>query len=518
MKRRPEDSAKDALEAFTTGSNIPTTIELIMSHDGFDIANPSQVQMAICLAIDGLSLDGIWEDPEVRATFGGVRPPEVKPHMVLLVAASRALKTKMVSAACVRNVLTCDTSRIATGDEIRMSILGPDIDKAKPALTNMLALVQKRFPERLAKDPLKQSMRIVRDVEKGISIEVTLAALTRGGGGLVSRWCAGAHFSEGPRMIGEEDGARNLDESLTALQNRMLPGAQIIIEGSPFAPFGPVFDMDREHFGKPTADLLVMRAPGPRLWPERYTPEFCERIKARDERAYRADVLGEYVDPENSLIATVDIEKCIERGTTKRDPIPGVGYVAAIDPATRGATWTLTVLGTIGESERGELFEQAVCTGWKGTPDKPLKPWDVLTECRDICSPYGVDSAITDQASFDALADIAERVGFGLVGLFGSDGSPELDCEHTKTVIAEHRIALLDHGQQRTDLQRVTRRVTSNGSSYQLPTSGDSHHCDHVPPLGKAIRYAAPPPKRPERHHHQPPRVSAARSLVARLK
>lgn len=499
--------------------NFPGTLELIAGDNYFGIEKPSPVQQAICLAMDGLSLIGLWDDPDVRAVFGGERPPEVQPDMVLLVAASRALKSKMVSAACVKNLLTCDIGVAAPGDELRMSILGPDLDKAKPAFSNMLALISKSFPDRLAKDPLKQSLRVVRDKDKGVSIEVTLAPLTRGGSGLISRWCAGAHFTEAPRMVGEEDGSRNIDESLSALQNRMLPGAQIILEGSPWGPFGPVYDLDHKYFGKPTPGLLVIRAPGPLLWPARYTPEYCARIKEKDPKAYQADVLGQYVDPEASLIATVDIVRCTAVGVTRREPrLDEHGklaceYVAAMDPATRGNSWTLTILGTIGlDANGGELYEQALTHEWTGTPDAPLKPWDVLTEARDICAPYGIDTALTDQASFDALADIGDRVGFGLTGLFGADGATELDVEHVRTVISEHRISLLDDPKQRTDLQRVKRRITANGSVFQLPTSGDGRHCDSIPCLGKAIRYAPPAPIKSPNRQAPPPNHSGGSS------
>jgi hypothetical protein len=485
--------------------SVLSTLELVCK--GFGIETLSPVQSAICKAMDGEPLGQLWDDANVKEVFGHAKPPEVIAETVLLVAASRALKTKITAARGVRSVMACDTGMMTPGDEARFSVLASDLDKAKVTLGNMLALAQRCYPDFIEGDPKVQSFRLMRDRDKGLALEVALAALAKGGGGLISRWSAGASFSEAPRMVGEEDGARNIDDSLTALRNRMLPGSSIVLEGSPWAPFGPIFDLDRERFGRPDKDVLVIRAPGPLLWPERYTKEYCERLRRIDERAFQADVLGKYVDPEDSLFATEDILACTEKGVMEREPRKDeageltIEYVAAMDPATRGNAWSLVIIGTTHDGPKGEEYEQAVAIQWQGTPQSPLDPFEVLKEAKAVCAPFGIDDAFTDQASFDALAAIGDRVGFGLIGLFGAEDSRDLDCEAAYAAISQRRIELLDNGQQRTDLQRVAKRVTSNNFVYQYPTSGNGRHCDFVPALGRAIRYAPRPPgdTRPER-------------------
>jgi hypothetical protein len=474
-----------------------TTLDLV--REGYGIKQPSPVQQAICQALDGLPLGSLWEFEDVRTVFGNAQPAPGKPGMVLIVAASRALKTKMVAASALQAVMTCDVGVATAGDEIRLSVLGPDLDKAKVGFSNMLALARKLYDGALA-DPKVLSFKLNRADANEVQIEVALAALTKAGGGLIARWAAGSLFTEATRMVGEEEGSRNIDESLVALRNRMLPGTSIVLEGSPWAPWGPIYNLDREHFGRPSEEILVIRAPGPLLWPERYTPAYCEKIRRIDKRAYQADVLGLYVDPEDSFFATEDILACTESGVTSRPPRLdergqlAVDYVAAMDPATRGNAWTLVVLGTVADGRAGEEYEQVVAAQWRGSPQKPLDPWEVLSEIRDLCAPYGVSDAVTDQASFDALASIGDRVGFGLTGLFGSEDARDKDCAELHAAITQRRIRLLDNAQQRVDIQRVTKRVTASDFVYQYPTSGDGSHCDYVPSLGRAIRYAPAPP------------------------
>lgn len=538
MPRRKAEAAApaevSAEEALTLVPFVcPTTLELFSDPSSFGITNPSPAQQAIAQALDGLDVGDLWDDPQVRAVFGGVRPePGVTPDEVLLVAASRAGKSKLVAARMVRCALTCDMGQVALGDEVRVTILGPDLDKTRPAFTNMLALMKRRFPDMLESE-LKTSFRIVRNKTLP-SIEVTMSALSGAGGGVVARWCAAAMFTEAPRIIGEDEGDKNLESSLDALQNRMLPGGQVVCEGSPWAPWGPIFKKDMAHFGKPTAALLVLRANGPTLWPERYTPTYCLKLLLKNPRAHQADVEGRYVDPENALIPTAMIDACIDADVLMREPIRDKQtgalvheYVFAMDPATRGNAWTLVGLRCIAK----DRYEEVLLLQWQGTPDKPLKASIVLREARDALAPYGSNEVYTDQASFDTLDDTATNLGkldiadgrpdggpLSLVGLFGELDSKDEDCAHVCLAIGEERIRLLDDVQQKMDLQRVKKRVTTNDAVFQYVQSGDGRHCDTVPALGKCLRFAPEPPGAvtvdPEERSAEPPRTSAQRQVL----
>jgi hypothetical protein len=51
-------------------------------------------------------------------------------------------------------------------------------------------------------------------------------------------------------MAGQEDGVVNLDDARSAVLGRILPGSQLLYIGSPWAPFGPVYSMVQEFWGK----------------------------------------------------------------------------------------------------------------------------------------------------------------------------------------------------------------------------------------------------------------------------
>lgn len=517
---------------------VPTTLELVTrAPNGFGITEPSHVQEAICLAMDGLCLGNLWEEPDVRAVFGGERPEEHQPDMVLLVAASRALKTKMIAAKGVQTGMSCDMRSVAEGgylspgDEIRLSVIGPTMDKAAPAFTNMYALATRAFPGFVEK-PLVRSFHLRRSPD--FAIEVTGSALTKEGGGVIARWSASAIFTEATRMVGEEEGEVNLEETLANLENRMLPGAIRLLEGSPWAPWGPIHKLDRENFGKPTRGLLVIRANGPQLWPRRYTKEYCDMMAAKpDKRAHQADVLGLYVDPEDSAIPTVTIDAAIDKGIARRTPRKDKDgnlthkYTFAMDPATRRNTWTLTGICCTAENR----FEQAYLRSWTGTPSAPLKPSALLREARDDMKEYGENEAHTDQASFDALADTGEELGKLDIAEGKPDGGPlyllfvpsddtDLDCDKVQNELREQHVRLLDDEPQRTDLQRIKTRAKTDGTTrYHLPEVG-GRHCDTVPALGKCLRYPPDPPAKAPAEGpppYQPKSGNAQRDMVRTL-
>jgi hypothetical protein len=84
--------------------SVLSTLELVCK--GFGIETLSPVQSAICKAMDGEPLGQLWDDANVKEVFGHAKPPEVIAETVLLVAASRALKTKIFGFVATRALIT----------------------------------------------------------------------------------------------------------------------------------------------------------------------------------------------------------------------------------------------------------------------------------------------------------------------------------------------------------------------------------------------------------------------------
>jgi hypothetical protein len=251
------------------------TLERILSDpEFFGLTTISPLQRAICRVLDGLPVGHLA--PEVAAAFGGpdavAMLPRERPHEVVILAGIRCGKSLLSAACAVRAALTCDVSSLSVGDVPSVPILSYDKTTAKQTWLHIRNHIQASptLSAMLIGEPTAEALTLRHP--SGRPIEIRITAGSRAAGSLVARWLAGAIFDEAPRMLGVEDGVVNLDEARQAIAGRLLPGAQVIMPGSPWAPFGPVYKMVEEHFGKPSRTRVVVRAPNFVMNPRWWTP------------------------------------------------------------------------------------------------------------------------------------------------------------------------------------------------------------------------------------------------------
>jgi hypothetical protein len=300
-------------------------------------------------------------------------------------------------------------------------------------------------------------------------------------------------------MNGEEDGVVNFDDARRAVLGRLLPGAQLVAIGSPWAPRGPIYETVQEHWRRPSARLVVVRAPAPAMNPQWWTPARVEVLKRQDEQAYRTDILSEFADPESSLLSSAEIDRATRKGPLVLEREPGHMYVAAIDPATRGNAWTLVVVTRVRRAD-GRLYTAVVLAKqWQGSKSDPLDPDKVLAEVARILKGYGLEYVLTDQLAADFVRSIGHRHDLGVF--------PETVTASRKVELFESlRMRLADDGLEipddplfRADLLSIRKRVTMNGIAIELPRTADGRHADYAPALALAVSKALAEPPIPTR-------------------
>lgn len=476
----------------------PTLEEILCSSDYFGLDNPnatpptkaSALQRATCRAIDGLPLGHLAHDPGVIRAFGGQSAveslPAVRPKEVVLLAGIRSGKSLMAAAIAVRAALTCDMTSLGPGEIPRVSIVSLSRDTARPTWDHVVGRCMASPKLRALVVGKPKGGGIVLRHPSGRAVEICVVAGSRAAGTLVARWSAGNIFDEAAKMVGEDEGVVNLDHARIAIAGRLLPGAQVVMAGSSWAPFGPVYDIVAEDHGKPTANMCVIRARGPDLNPAHWTPERCAELKQRDPDAYRVDVETEFLDPESGMFAHNDLELCCDRPWEFLDPMTGHHYSAAIDPATRGNAWTLVVLG---RNRKGRYF---VCRHqqWIGSTSEPLSPLAVFGDIASILAPYGVKTLHTDQWAADALVDIATQAQLWLVSESISNHSKLEMFTALRAVVADKNISLPHDMQLLLDLARVKKRTTPSGIAIHFPRTADGRHCDYAPAIALALAHA----------------------------
>ena len=461
------------------------TLEALLTHpEAFALGTASPVQRAICRIADGLPLGELATDPDVVRAIGDVAAlPASRPAELLILSGIRTGKSLLAAALAVRAALTCDLSQLRPGETARVSVLSLTVDLGRVVFDHIAGTVAARPALRalMVGEPTSDSVALRHP--SGREVEIKVVAGARAGASLVARWSAGAIFDEAPRMIGEEDGIVNFDDARRAVLGRLLPGAQLVAIGSPWAPRGPVYEAVQEHGGKPSARLVIVRAPAYVLNNVWWTRERCSALQAQDEQAFRTDVLALFADPETSLLSSAEIDRATRKGPLVLGREAGHTFLGAIDPATRGNAWTL-VVATRKRRADGRYYTAVVLAKqWQGSKTDPLDPDRVLAEIAALLKGYGLAAVWTDQLAADFVRSIASRHGLSVnVETVGATSKVAM-FESLRMRLADDGLELPDDPMVRADLLSVRKRVTMNGLAIELPRTADGRHADYAPAL-----------------------------------
>lgn len=468
----------------------PSLERMLVSPHGFGLASATPLQRIICRIADGRPLEELErvpllpnaaayaEDIRERATLawciGNTKLlPRTRPAELYLVGPIRSGKSLLTAAIGVCSTQRCELDMLGPGEVPRVSVVSLTTDLARVVHQHVVgrALSSSYLQRLIVGEPTADSITFGHPT--GAPVEVKIVAGSRAGGSLVSRWSAGVVFDEFTRMTGAEDGVVNFDDARSAVSGRLLPGAQLCAIGSPWAPFGPAFATVNQYWQNPSKQRVVLRAVGPAMNPQFWTPERCEELRARDPVAFRTDVLGEFADPETSLFTSDDLAAVTRRSALELEPVAGQHYVAATDPATRGDAWTLVV----GTRLKDGTLQVVLARQWQAVRGQPLSPDAVLAEMAEALRPYDVARVATDQWAADALRDLGVKHGLYLHSeAITASRKVEL-FESMRALILARRVELPPLKELQDDIRRVRKRVTQNGVAIELPRAG-GRHCD----------------------------------------
>ncbi len=471
---------------------MPVTLEQLLCHRlAFGLTTASPVQRAICRCADGLPLGDLAEDPTVQKVFGGAEAiaqlPTEPPKELYVVAAIRSGKSLLSAALALKIALTIDLSFLAHSEIARVSVVSLDRDKSKIIMQHLMGALEREnglLRRYLVKSPIPTEERVRVRRDDGRIVEIVVAAGKRGGGSLVSRWTVAAVFDEACRMIGAEDGVVNFDDMRASVIARLdlLPGAMLVVVSSPWAPRGPIFDAVQTNFGKPTRNLVLVRATGPQMNPVLWTPEACEEVRQHDYGAYRTDVLGEFADPESAFFAAEELAMVTRKAPIESAPDKSIVYVAAMDPATRRNAWTLIIAGRKFVSNVPHVVV-AVARQWLPAPGVPLKPEHVLAEIKAVCDRYGVTEVHTDQWASDSNSAIARMMGFVVTETRRTSIEFVQLSDALRGAVLSGTVELPPVPALRDDMISMRKQVTNTSLRISLPVTNDGRHADYVPAL-----------------------------------
>lgn len=461
---------------------MPPTFEEILTGSAlFGLTTASPLQRAICRLIEGRPLRELATEPSVISAIGTSDTADIpRPREVLLLAGIRSGKSLMTAALAVFWSQVCDVSKLGPGEVPRISILSLKKDLADVVLGHLTGRVlDSGFLSQLVMAPPGKESLLLRH-PTGRPIEIRVVAGSRAGSSVVARWSAGLIADEAPRMFGRDDGVVNIQDLRHAVSRRLLPGAQLAMIGSPWSPASPVAKWYSDGFGKPSREMLVIRAPAYHMNPVVWTPEAVEEAKA-DPDVYRTDVEAQFASPGETLFPVELVMRNL--GTYVEEP-PDVNsqYTAAMDPATRANGWTLVI------ASRDKLKQRVVFAHeWRGSYLDPLDPRKVLAEISEICSRYNVRSVLTDQYAADALIAIGRSAGINVIHHPMNHNAMVNGYMGLRRMLESGSVVLPNNRQLINDLLLITKKTSTNSVNIDLPRTQDGRHCDYAPALVLAL-------------------------------
>jgi hypothetical protein len=224
-----------------------------------------------------------------RQLFGDIDtvPPSAR-RVAVLVKGARIGGTRFSMTRLVHLAATLKLPPLAPGEAAYALVIGPDTRLARQALGFALGSMQSHpdLSDRV-QNVTSDSFEFVRD--DGVVVIFTCLPATAGGSAVRGRTLVGAVMTEAA-FFRDASAVINDSDIYRALLPRIVPGGQLIIESTPWAEMGLLWQLFDANFGTPTA-ALVARCPTLTMRPDPATEAFVasERLRDPDSAAREFD-------------------------------------------------------------------------------------------------------------------------------------------------------------------------------------------------------------------------------------
>jgi hypothetical protein len=316
---------------------------------------------------------------------GGREPPTKRVRELWIAAGRRAGKDSIASllATYAATIEEAHVGRLRPGELATVQCLACDREQAQIVLGYVKAFFEE-IPD--LKALIVRETRLGLELASGISVTVATNSFRQTRGRTISL----AIFDECSFWRSEET-VNPERETYRAVFPGLatLPGAMLVAISSPYRKAGLLFDKWKQHYGKDTADVLVIQASSRQLNPT-LDQGLVDAALEDDPQAARAEWLGEWRNDLASFIDVEMIEACTDRGVAVRPPRPGVRYVAFVDAAS-GVGQEAFAVG-IAHRDREEIVLDLA-----HEVKPPFSPSHAIAEVCGLLKGYNVTSVTGDK-------------------------------------------------------------------------------------------------------------------------
>lgn len=391
-----------------------------------------------------------------RSVAGRREPPSRRPREAWYMIGRRGGKDSATSLIAAHAAATFNPKGILRpGERAVVACIAPDKETGK-IIHGMIKAFFDLVPQ------LKGMIRRETEDLFELSNSVDVVILTSNFRSVRGRPILCCVFDEVALMRGDDSAASDV-ELYSAVTPGMatIPQAQLFGISSPYAKSGLLYKKFVDKFGKDDDDVLVIQAPSHVMNPTLDTRD-RDRMMLEDPARARAEW---YAEPRSDLIAFIDpevVSRCVVEDRAELLPVPGVQYVAAIDPSG-GSSDSMTLAIAHAEGERTILD---LVREWPA----PFSPEAVVLEACEALRRFSVGSVTGDRYSGEWARERFRVHGIDYNVAAWTRSEAYLDM---LPLINSSRVELLDNRRLVSQLCSLERRTARSGKdSVDHPRGG----------------------------------------------
>ncbi len=435
-----------------------TLAQVVLALVSFDAVDPSVLDAAQRALAEKL--------------FGAVEGvPTVARTVVAWVKGARIGGTLLCSLRLLHLALTVGLPMLAVGEVACALIVGPDLRLARQALRYALGAA-KAHPKIRIESEREDSFVIVRPDGKRVSIECLPA--TRGGSAVRGRTLVAALLTEAS-FFRDDNYVVNDVELFRAILPRIVRGGQVLVESTPFAELGLLYELHQKNFGDPKT-ALVAEAPTLLMRDDEITASIVAGERDRDpvnaarehDCKFMSAGAGVFFDP-----------KLVDDSVDENLPHPGqhdplAGRATGADFGFVHDSSALTIL-----EARGSMSTLVVADEVRPTPGYPLRPSEVAKQFAQTMQRYGSRSMCTDGHYIESIREHVEPFGIRLIrSPDGQVGKLEAFLA-ARQLFADRRVRIPPLPRLVAQIKSVISRPTPGGGlSISIPRRRGMAHGD----------------------------------------
>jgi hypothetical protein len=294
----------------------------------------------------------------------------------------------------------------------------------------------------------------VLTLKRQVGIEV-LAANARFVRGVTA---IGVCLDECAYLPSNEDSVNSDTSLLEALRPTVsTTGGPLLLTSSPATTTGIVHTLWKRFYGKPDRHALVVQSDTRGTNPD-LRQSVIDRAFEEDAASASAEYGGQFREPLSAFLTREIVERCVDRGVTERQPLPGVVYQCFLDVASGSGTDSFAA--AIGHRSRdGDRDVVVVDALYEARP--PFDPLAIVALFAGHLQRWGITCVTGD--SYSANFIVSAFAKYAITYTQSKPGASELYLA-ALPAFTSRTLALLDQPRAVDQLVNLRRKIGQAGA------------------------------------------------------